>query len=143
MDLVVKFTVNGDTKYVDVTLKKRLILRATYQIIGMYNAVTSMWLWSWAHSQVERDLVSTVKSQITAWKPTNTSRTAEQQLYYASNATFFVSYKQIPQLIQFIKTVCDYDCIIVNKHNNGNIEYIGIVNIVTRDTDESISAICL
>ena len=144
MDLSVEFTGNKNVgSYVNISKKGKLILRATFQIIGMYNVVNSMWLWSWFNSQVEQNLVGDVKTIVTNWRPDDITKSNEQLLYFVSNPTFFISYKNIQKIISFVKKICDFNCVIIYKKNDQIIEYIGIVDIVTRNSDESIAQVCL
>lgn len=100
---------------VDVYRDKKHVLRATYEILGCYNIVCSIWVWGYNISQVEKDLTESsrrvkqfandlAESTVSDDGQTSPSRpltkTMEEYIYYSRNPSFFVSYKNLDRVLR-------------------------------------------
>jgi len=90
---------------VDVYKNDKLLLRASYEILGCYNIICSMWIWGWSLSYVEKNLVKNTKTAAkNLYKILSNgdiTKDTEEYLYYLSNPSFFISHKNLNKLLNF------------------------------------------
>lgn len=82
--------------------KKKLVLKAEYEILGCYNAICSIWTWGWAMSMVEKNLTeSSRKIRNFSDKLEGSKRITsniEKYIYYCKNPTFYLSNKNLNEI---------------------------------------------
>jgi hypothetical protein len=90
---------------VDIFDNKRMVMRATYEVLGCYSIACSIWVWGWSIDQIEASLVEGVRADSkkcrVALLDGKVSKDVEGYLYYLSNDTFFISYKNVDKLVKF------------------------------------------
>lgn len=96
---------NEDIHIVDIYKNDKLLIRATYEILGCYNVISSIWVWSWAISQIEKNLTENTKNKAKELHDillnNRITKDIEEYLYYLTNDTFFISYKNLEKLLNF------------------------------------------
>lgn len=133
-----KFLYTDENEYiVDIYKNKKILIRATYEILGCYNIISSTWTWSYAISQMERDLSNNVEDQINKFKDLlltgKITKETEEYLYYLSNPSFFISYKSLNKLLNFGLYITKSKHVVAHKINKSQpkiIEFILIKKIL-------------
>jgi hypothetical protein len=108
------------------------IMRATYEILGNYNIISSIWIWAWAISYIEKKLTIASKNILKYSKILEdkvNDKEIERYLYYTKNPTFYISFKNLDELIKLSFFITKGFKIIPRKINN-NIEFILIKQIL-------------
>ena len=112
------------------------ILRSHYEILDCYDIASSIWIWSWGNSQIERNLTNeSIKIKKNCENLLNGSdyRKLEESLYYGLNACFFISYKNIDKLLSFSKNIIKKDLILRRKIDQDHpkiVEFVILTNII-------------
>lgn len=127
-ELIFEKSSNSSSEYiVNVVYNKNKSVKCNYEIIGMYNVVLSQWIWSYA-MYVEKNLTNLV-SNIKLNK--NEYANDELALFYVDNTTFFLSYKNLQDFINFTLYMVKGKWILSHKLNDSQIEFIVITKIIT------------
>lgn len=127
-----------DQHFVDIYDNKKHILRAMYSILGTYNIINSIWTWAWIIPYVEKNLtidsrkIRKYGNELDSAKITSE---IEKYIYYCKSPTFFISYKNIDELINLSLYISKGIWIMKRKidendHNPGIIELILIKKII-------------
>lgn len=94
-----------DDHIVDIYKNNKLLIRATYEVLGCYDVICSIWIWSWAISQIEKNLTENpenkAKELCNILLDSNINKDVEEYLYYLTNNIFFISYKKLDKLLKF------------------------------------------
>lgn len=113
---------NEGEHIVEIYKESKLFAKATYDILGCYNIVCSIWIWGWAVSQIERNLTDGPEDKIKTYYKNLLSgkitKEIEEYLYFISNSTFFISYKTIDKLLKFCLYVTKGEFILPHKLND-------------------------
>lgn len=122
---------------VDIYKNNKLHLRSTYEILGCYNLISSIWIWSWNISQVERDLTikaNEIKKYSRELPDLNLiTRDIEEYYFYGTNPSFFISYNSLDRLLKFSEYITKSIAILPRKIDLNNpiiIEYILLKKII-------------
>lgn len=102
-----KFTfmyINEREHIVDVYIDEKLVIRANYEVLGCYNIINSIWIWSWCISYIEDDLTEnpkkSAKHEYGILSQNKITKDVEEYLYYLSMQSFFISYKNLKKILR-------------------------------------------
>ena len=136
-DYNLKFAYTDNYDFVDIYINDKLFIRGLYDVLGCYNVINSIWIWSWSINQIEKYLYENVKhkAKILHGKllDGNITENTEKYLYYLGNDNFFISYKNIDNLLKFMLYMTKGEYILAHKVNDNNpkiIEFIVINKII-------------
>lgn len=117
------------------------LLSATYEILGVYSLVTSVWYWSWNSSMVSKKLTNYscdikkfskyIKSHIEDFLP----QESEKLYYYTHNGNFFVSQINVPDIVKLSLYITKSPWFIPRKESANmpeKIEYLIIKKIIQK-----------
>jgi len=130
---------NHDEKHiVDIYINDKLVLKASYEIIGVYNIISSIWIWGWSLPYIEKDLVKSsnkIKKLLPILLNYECEKdkdydTIEKYIYYCKNPSFFISYKNLDDIIKFSLFFTKKLWIIPHNLENKKIEYILLKKIL-------------
>jgi len=138
---VLKFVENNGQKIVEIyDKKKKLIFKATYYVIGLYNVTNSIWYWGWFIDFIDRDLADKSKD-IKIWgkkifekhKPKTKH---DQALYfYTKNGSFMTNIMNVNFFIKLAMYIFKGKWFFETNHSeegtNAIKEYIVIQTIIT------------
>ena len=131
------FAYDETEHFVDIYKNNKLFIRAAYEVLGCYNIISSIWIWSWGLSEIERNLVKNTdiraKKMYEKLSRGVITQDIEEYLYYLSNTTFFISYKNLDKLLKLGLYMTKNKYILPHKINDDKpkiIEFILIKNII-------------
>lgn len=133
-----KFIYTDENEHiVDIYFREKIVLRAKYEILGCYNVINSIWIWSWAISEIEKNLAENCKYATKKYydklSKNKITKEKEEYLYYLSNPSFFISYKNLDKLLKFGTYITKSIFILPHKINENSpkmIEFILIKKVI-------------
>lgn len=107
---------------------------STYFIAGYYNIITSTWIWAWANPYLEKNLADKLKNKIKDNSLIGQIRKdvnkKELYNYFSTEDTFFISNKNIDELMKFILFVSNGLWFVSRKINDNSLEILIIDKII-------------
>jgi hypothetical protein len=110
---------------------KNSILKAKYNVVGIYNVITSIWHWGWNVMFINRKLIKyksliqkfpdNIKKKYSLFNK-NDQKNIERLYFYLKNDNFFSSSVDITHIMQFILYITKSKWYIPIKHRNQSIE---------------------
>jgi hypothetical protein len=134
-----KFYYLDNIHYVDVFENNTQILKAEYEVLGLYNIVISTWLWSWANSYIEKPLaksslaINVFYNELDSDQNKYDQEELEKINYYVNNPSFYIKSENIVNLIKLSLYGSDAKWILGIKDDENNpsrIEYIIVKKII-------------
>jgi hypothetical protein len=144
IDEKLDFIFNEDSNLytVDIMINNKLIMKAEYSIIGMYNLPLSIWYWGWAIDFVNHKLtqnlkpVKKYKKKIPNMFTQFEKSSIEEAHYILSNNNFYISNQNIDKIMMIVLYLTEslwYFPIYrkgSNNHEFDKIDYILITKIL-------------
>lgn len=99
------YTYQINENIIELHDKDKLVLRAEYQLIGIYNIISSIWVWGWNIQFVNKNLIS-LSEKIKEFpeklmKEKNNSREIDDLYYITSNGNFYTSPNNVEKIAKF------------------------------------------
>ncbi|AYV84750.1 MAG: hypothetical protein Hyperionvirus37_3 [Hyperionvirus sp.] len=129
--------VAGDEHLVDIYEGEKHILKGVYEVLGCYNLVSSIWVWGWNISQVERDLVRESK-KVRKYSRRLVdegviTKDVEEYYFYGTTGSFFIAYNKLDRLLRYSEYVLGCEKVVGRKmggDNLGLVEFIVLKKII-------------
>lgn len=130
---------DDDNNTIDVLDNDKTLLRATYEVIGYYNTVTSIWVWGWANPFVEKDMTNKVREmkeleQMFITTDKLDDKTKQLYLYFIKNPSFYIASENLDNLLSMILYYTNGKWTIPRNYGPANspnyLEFILIKNIL-------------
>lgn len=120
------FSNDNDNYIVEIYLDDKLIIKAEYDIVGLYNIPLSIWYWSWDIAFLNKKLIGNmikVKEFSKNLKDNynNFDRQEAEELHYIlSNGNFYISSDKIDRIIKLVLFITKGMWIFPIKYSNNN-----------------------
>lgn len=116
---------NRNRHIVEINSGNKLIIRAEYCVIGVYNLENNVWYWSWNLDFVDKAVAINPENMSNIQKPNNVSRQDWEKLkFYTTNGNFFTTLDRLEQVVKMALHHLDGEWILSIKHNDEGINYI-------------------
>jgi hypothetical protein len=134
-----KFSIeeNTNNNIVDIYLNDKLVLKAQYCFIGIYNLLNSVWYWAWNLEYINKTLSRDIKKAVKYTKRDlidNYSKynpeEADEMYFYCANNNFFLSSENVDKLIKVALYVSKVLWIMPTGDGKEKFEYIGLTKIL-------------
>lgn len=104
-----EFTVdNTNNDIVELYYDNKLILKAKYCFIGVYNLINSVWFWAWNIDMLNKKLgqkskiIKNLKKDLINNYNNYLSTEADELYFYSSNGNFYVSHENVIKLTKMM-----------------------------------------
>ena len=104
------------------------VLKAKYNVIGIYNVISSIWFWSWNVDFIDKKLVKVdglvkdfskkLKTDFDKFDP----KYAESMYFYMSNGNFYMTSENVPKLVKTVLKLSNGKWFLIVKHFNDTIQ---------------------
>lgn len=128
--------INENDKHIIIIYTNKLKIMAEYEILGNYDVQTGIWIWSWANSLVEKNLVK-IAEKIKSKSKYITHFNGEYDEielvnYYITNPSFYISSNNMDMFVKMVLYYSDENWILQKKNKNfpSIFEFIIIKNIL-------------
>ena len=125
---------------VNIFLDEKLILKAEYNVIGMYNIPLSIWYWGWNIAFLNKDLIKDLQmvSDFLNLLDKNyqdfDAKEADLLYYFLSNPNFYITNDKIDEIIKLVlyltKTIWFFPIKYINKNNNISIDQLDKIEYI-------------
>lgn len=117
---------NNDRYIIELLDGKDVILKAEYEIIGIYNIFNSVWYTGWNIQFVDSKLVQSSKKVLEftgkiVSEPSSNYMEKEVYKYIGENGNFYTSAKRIPDIVKYMLYATKGEWILPICHGKDNI----------------------
>jgi len=117
---------NQDNHIIELYNNDELIMKAEYELIGIYNIYNSIWYWAWniqmvdhkliTESQKIKKFVNIIKDNFKKWDP----KKAEEYNYICKNGNFYTTPNKLLMMVKLILYITNGIWYIPICHNKKN-----------------------
>jgi hypothetical protein len=124
------FTTTDDNYIVNVLDGNKQLMKCHYEVLGSYNIIDSLWMWSYC-TYVEKNLTKMSRRSKKFYKNEKLKNNSDElYLFYTGNSSFFLSHKNISDFLKFALYVTKGQWILSHKYENGIIEFVLVKDVI-------------
>jgi len=132
------FSEKNGINYVEIIDHGKLVLKAEYSLIGLYNVGVSVWYWGWNIAMIDKSLIQKIKKIKKYYKTIKAeyhkynAQEIDEIYYFLRNGNFYISQQNVLKIVKLalFLTKSNWYLEVMRNDQTGGIQYIFIDKVV-------------